>query len=307
MLDRYVRGQTERISPEAPVPIVRIESEEERLGGAANVIQNVHALGGTVVPLGVVGRDSAAERMLDIFRSRSIVTDGILPISSRDTTQKVRIISHSQQMIRLDREKGGDLSGEEEAELVRRLDGLGMDFHAVIIEDYAKGVVTAGLVQEILKRCRSGSSRVPVLVDPAATRMERYRGVDYLTPNHHEAARATGREMANEDDLREIVRILEAQLEPEGILVTRGEQGMSLFLRGQENPFHIPTRAREVFDVSGAGDTVVATMGLALARGASPREAAEIANHAAGIVVGKFGVATVSPDELKANFNHQPE
>jgi D-beta-D-heptose 7-phosphate kinase/D-beta-D-heptose 1-phosphate adenosyltransferase len=306
MLDRYIRGRTERISPEAPVPVVRIESEEERLGGAANVIHNVHALGGTVVPLGIIGRDRAGERILDILKGNSILTDGILSLTSRETTQKIRIISHSQQMIRLDREKSGDLTGEEEAELVKRLDGLQTDFHAVIIEDYGKGVVTSGLVRKILERCRSGASRVPVIVDPSATRMERYRGVDFLTPNHHEAARATGREVGSDDELREVVRILETQIEPEGILVTRGEQGMSLFLRGRE-PVHIPTRAREVFDVSGAGDTVVATMALALGGGATPLEAAEVANHAAGIVVGKFGTATVRPEELKANFDHQPD
>jgi len=306
MLDRYIRGRTERISPEAPVPIVRIETEEERLGGAANVIQNVHALGGTVIPLGIVGRDLAGEKILGILQGESIVTDGVVSLPSRQTTQKIRVISHSQQMIRLDREKTGDLSAEEEAELVSRLDTIGKEVDAVVIEDYGKGVVTSGLVEEILKRCHGSGKRVPVLVDPCATRMDRYRGVDYLTPNNHEAARATGREAANEEELLEVVRILEQQLEPEGILVTRGEHGMSLYLRGRE-PYHIPTRAQEVYDVSGAGDTVVAAMALALARGATAVEAAEVANAAAGIVVGKFGVATVNPAELKASYDHQPD
>jgi rfaE bifunctional protein kinase chain/domain len=304
MLDRYIRGQTERISPEAPVPIVRIEDEEERLGGAANVIRNVHTLGGTVIPLGVVGEDQAGERLLHLFRNESIPTDGVFCSPHRQTTQKIRVIAHSQQMIRLDRENASDLTSEEQAELIQRLDSVGTEFDAVIIEDYAKGVVTRGIVEAVLERC--GSNRAPVVVDPAATRMDRYRGADYITPNHHEAARATGREVKNEQDLDAIVSVLNTQLDPRGILITRGEKGMSLYLRGQE-PHHIPTQAREVYDVSGAGDTVVATMALALACGASPVEAAHAANYAAGVVVGKFGVATVSPDELKLCCNRRKD
>lgn len=306
MLDRYIRGQTERISPEAPVPVVRIESEEERLGGAANVIRNVHTLGASVIPLGVVGNDAAGERLRRLFELDSISTNGVFCSPQRQTTQKIRVIAHSQQMIRLDREDTNDLSEEEEAELTRRLDALGTAFDAVIVEDYAKGVVTRRLVKTIVERCGRRTNRAPVLVDPSATRMERYRGVDYVTPNHHEAARATGREVRSDRDLEEAVSILAKQLQPRGILVTRGEQGMSLFLRGQE-VHHIPTRAREVYDVSGAGDTVVAAMALALARGASPVEAAHVANYAAGVVVGKFGVATVTPAELKASCDQHTD
>jgi len=302
MLDRYIRGQANRISAEAPVPVVRIRSEEERLGGAANVIQNIHALGAAVLPLGIVGQDAAGERLLGHLTERSIPLDGILRSPSRQTTQKIRIIAHSQQMIRLDREDTHDLLAEEEADLLRRLDSLGFGFDGVVVEDYGKGVVTRRFMEGLIERCRAAAKPVPIVVDPTATRMDRYRGADYLTPNHQEAARATGRETRSEEDLEEVVSILTRQLEPKGILVTRGEQGMSLYLRG-EKPYHIPTRAREVYDVSGAGDTVVAVMTLALARGASPVEAAHLSNYAAGVVVGKFGVATCSPDELKANCN----
>jgi len=300
MLDRYVRGATERISAEAPVPIVRIQSEEERLGGAANVLRNARALGATVFPLGVVGDDPPGRRLLEHLRSASISTDTVLRSSTRQTTQKIRVISHSQQMIRLDREDTSELSADEESELLRRLHALGDAFDAVIVEDYAKGVVTRTVMEALLERCRRPGHSIPILVDPTATRMDRYRGVDYITPNHHEAARATGREVRSDADLDAVVAILMEQLAPRGMLVTRGEHGMSLYLRG-ERPHHIPTRAQEVFDVSGAGDTVAAVMGLAIARGATPLDAAHLANYAAGVVVGKFGTATVSRDELKAS------
>lgn len=298
ILDRYLLGVVERVSPEAPVPVHHVEREEERLGGAANVVHNIQALGARVLPLGVLGKDDSGDHLLEMLEKIDVDVRCLIRDSSRPTTCKSRIIAQSQQMIRVDREKRDDLSPNMEKRLVELLRGFRGEYDVVIIEDYGKGVVTPAVVKAVVEESRRETPNKVILVDPSATRMKRYRGTDILTPNHHEVARSVGRELLTEEDLESAANELIDQLEAKGILVTRGERGMSLFMKGEE-PDHIPTKAREVYDVSGAGDTAVAVMAVAMAVGASPIEAAHLANYAGGIAVGKFGVATVSPQELR--------
>ncbi|HEX6738109.1 MAG TPA: D-glycero-beta-D-manno-heptose-7-phosphate kinase [Vicinamibacteria bacterium] len=295
MLDEFVWGRVARISPEAPVPVVEVMGQSFHLGGAANVAANVRALGGEAVVAGVIGRDVAGERVRESL-ARAGVEDALaVAEDDRPTTLKTRIIAHHQQVVRADRERTDEVDAALERALVTRLEPALAAAHAVVVSDYQKGVVTARLMRALLARARRRG--LPLLVDPKVRHFPRYRGVDLVTPNQLEAEQATGVRIRDEADLRTAAERILRQLGCGAVLVTRGENGMSLFPRGGR-PVHVPTAAREVFDVTGAGDTVIATLGLALGARARLPEAAVLANFAAGVAVGKLGTATAAPSEV---------
>lgn len=290
MLDRYVRGKAERISPEAPVPVVRVESEDFSPGGAANVAKNLRALGAEVTAVGVVGDDREGDMLLELLREEGVDLVGVVVDPGRPTTVKTRVIAHHQHVVRVDREVTDPLRGDLEGKLRERISGSLEGVDGVVVSDYAKGTVTQGLLDALT------DGAAPVVVDPKEPNFGLYRKVRCVTPNRLEAERASGVKIGDLDDLERAGRALLERWEADMVLITRGEEGMSLFERDRVT--HIPTVAREVYDVSGAGDTVVATFTLALAAGAEPKEAAYLANVAAGIVVGKLGTATASPEEI---------
>ena len=297
MLDEFLWGSVGRISPEAPVPVVAVTRHTFHLGGAGNVANNVRALGGEPVLAGVIGRDVAGDHVREALEAAGVASALAVADAGRPTTVKTRIVAHHQQVVRADRESAEAIPrGLESAviEQVRRaLPGCG----ALVLSDYQKGVVTPRVMSAVLGLARR--RKVPVLVDPKVRNFRLYRRVAVVTPNQKEAEEASGVTIRTERDLRaageRILRILGCG----AVLVTRGDQGMSLFPAGGR-AVHLPTAAREVFDVTGAGDTVIATVGLALCAGARLAEAAMLANHAAGVVVGKLGTATATPAEVLA-------
>ncbi len=299
MLDRYLWGRVERISPEAPVPVVEIERESFTLGGAGNVAMNLRALGADPRLVGVVGRDAVGDELLAAFRERGVDPGGIVVDASRPTTVKTRVIAHSQQVVRYDRESRADVGGEA---LERVFDVMRRELpacDALVVSDYGKGVVHPETLSVALGLARAKG--IPVCVDPKESHIDHYRGVSILTPNQHEAGWVQGRRIVDEASLREVGRGLQQRLEAEAVLVTRGAQGMTLFERGGRET-HIPTAAREVFDVTGAGDTVVSVVALALAAGADFKTACFVSNHAAGIVIREVGTASCSPQQLLASL-----
>jgi len=299
MLDEYLFGDVERISPEAPVPVVHLKSESYRLGGAGNVAANAAALGAIPRVVGLLGRDGAADRFLTELGNRGIDGAGVVHSDLRPTTTKTRIVAHSQQVVRCDREQAGALTDLEIDQVLgsclAALDGADV----VILSDYAKGCLHPRILKDLLGA--AAERQVPVIVDPAVAAIDRYQPVTAITPNHHEAALATQVFGPPHETIEQIGRRLLQRLDCRYVLVTRGEAGMSLFERDVAT-IHIPTVAREVFDVTGAGDTVATTFSLAMACGASPVEAAVLSNHAAGLVVKKVGVAVATPAELLASF-----
>jgi len=305
MLDQFIWGSVARISPEAPVPVVEFERESFMPGGAANAARNLTALRVNTELFGTVGHDHAARQLKDLLKEQHIGCDGLLPHAARATSLKTRIVAHKQQLVRIDRETRDGLEGRL---LNRLLDAFKVQLKkadAVIICDYGKGVVTQHLLNEIKALCRARG--IWLSLDPKPYHLN-LSNLSLVTPNRKEAF-----ELANLPDetrhnnpladtnLMMVAERLLKELRPAVLLITLGELGMLLCQRDQK-PFHIPTVAREVFDVSGAGDTVIATFTLAIAAGASALEAAIISNHAAGIVVGKIGTATVCADELLRSF-----
>src|SRR5262245_28977227 len=301
MLDRFIVGRVTRISPEAPVPIVRFESEYVRLGGAANVAHNLSVLGARVSLVGIVGNDAAAAALRAQLAAAGIVADGLVVDRDRPTTEKVRVVTErNQQVARIDYERDTDAAGAVERALVDAVARRARDATALLVSDYLKGAITRPVIEALLT-ARSASpsgARVPLIIDPKIPHLACYGGATLVTPNHHEAETATHIRIRGDDDAREAARVFRAVARCEAVLITRGEHGM--WLSTQQADASIPAVAREVADVTGAGDTVVATLALALAAGATMKDAAVLANHAAGIVVGKFGPATVTRDELLA-------
>ncbi|MDQ3753186.1 MAG: D-glycero-beta-D-manno-heptose-7-phosphate kinase [Acidobacteriota bacterium] len=298
MLDEFVWGDVTRISPEAPVPVVDIQRESVRLGGAANVLANLIALGARARVVGVVGDDRAGERLQTELNEAGALHAGasLVVDESRPTTIKTRIIAHNQLVVRADRERRTQVAGEVEERLIETLRGaLKEEADAFVVSDYDKGAVTARVLGEILPL--AVELKIPALVDPKIRNFNAYRPATLVTPNHHEALRLTGTEDDTDEGMAQAARLIRVQLGCDSVLITRGEQGLML-LEGDGEPVYVPTAAREVYDVTGAGDTVIATLAAALAAGASLVEAAMLANHAAGIVVSKLGTATVSADEL---------
>lgn len=310
ILDRFIVGRVTRISPEAPVPIVRFESEYLRLGGAANVAHNIAALGGRVSLVGVVGTDDAAGRLAGELQTAGIEAGGLIRDPGRPTTEKVRIVTERhQQVARIDYEHDADVSPDVERQLADRIARVGRSARALLVSDYLKGVVTRALVETLLAGRRTseagsggrGGERLPpLIIDPKISHLPCYAGATLVTPNHHEAETATLRRIRGDDDARAAARDFRRRACCESVLITRGEQGM--WLSSDDVETAIPSMAREVSDVTGAGDTVVAALALALAADATMLEAAVLANHAAGVVVGKFGPATVTPAELIKTF-----
>ena len=298
MLDEFVWGKVSRISPEAPVPVVWVQSESFMPGGAANVANNLRALGGQVAVVGVVGEDRWGSLLLSELRNRKINTEGVLKVS-RPTTVKTRVIAHHQQVVRVDREQREPLPAAAVGRLIKMMSDHVKRVDAIVIEDYGKGVMTRALLEALIPLARQ--HRKIITVDPKQEHFELYQRVTALTPNRVEAGEAVGRELESDTDVQRAAQEILHRLHCEAVLVTLGEDGMWLFERNGRQ-VRIPTVAQEVFDVAGAGDTVIATFTLALASGASMEQAARMANQAAGIVVGKLGVAVVTPEELSAKL-----
>jgi D-beta-D-heptose 7-phosphate kinase/D-beta-D-heptose 1-phosphate adenosyltransferase len=297
MLDHYIWGKVSRISPEAPVPVVNVTKESVLLGAATNVVNNIHALGGKVNICGVIGHDEAGRQLIHMLRVQGIHTDGLIVEGGRPTTIKTRVIAHSQQVVRFDRETKVGIERDTHRrilEYVKRQADDGLD--AIVLSDYSKGVVTKDLVRDIVKLAKKKD--MIVSVDPKVNHFSIYSGVTILTPNTKEASIGSKIEIEDDESLLRAGALLLKRLKCNAVLVTRGEHGMSLFERSGRVT-HIPTVAQEVFDVTGAGDTVISTLTLAMAASADMVDAARLSNYAAGIVVGVVGTATVKPDELK--------
>ncbi|RKX23817.1 MAG: bifunctional heptose 7-phosphate kinase/heptose 1-phosphate adenyltransferase [Candidatus Zixiibacteriota bacterium] len=294
ILDKYIWGAAERISPEAPIPIVKVDREETRLGGAGNVVNNLISLGCHVQIASVVGSDEAGTELKQLLQRQGVATAGIQRDSKRTTTCKTRIIAGHQQLVRLDHEDCILVDSFQEDQLLEFVDKVLGDVDVVLVSDYLKGVLSDRTLGEIIRISKKHSR--PVVVDPKGKDFSRYKGVTLLTPNQREAEWATGGEILNHDSLLVIGESLYHDLELGALLITRGSRGMSLFTEDQ--PTHLATEAREVYDVSGAGDTVLSLCAVGLAGGLPLTDSAELANLAAGIVVGKVGTATVSPAEL---------
>ena len=301
MLDRFIVGRVTRISPEAPVPIVRFESEHVRLGGAANVAHNIAALGGRASLVGIVGGDAAGVQLRAQLAAAGVDAAGLVEDRDRPTTEKVRVVTErNQQVARIDYERDGDAGGDVERAVVAQVARLGRDVKALLISDYLKGTITRAVVEAMLSARSASAGRVPLIVDPKIPHLACYAGATLVTPNHHEAEIATHLRVRSDDEARQAARDFRTRAQCEAVLITRGEHGM--WLSEGDMDGSIPAVAREVSDVTGAGDTVVATLALAMAAGATMAEAAALANLAAGIVVGKFGPATLSASELAASF-----
>jgi D-beta-D-heptose 7-phosphate kinase/D-beta-D-heptose 1-phosphate adenosyltransferase len=301
MLDHFQFGRVDRISPEAPVPVVRFERDEYRLGGAANVAHNVVAVGGRAELVGVVGRDEAAAELRRHARAAGIDDRAFVEDPARPTTRKTRIVtSRNQQVARLDHEVDRDVSGAVLGAVRSAAARAISQADAVVLSDYRKGVVTATVIEEAI---RGAAGRVPVLVDPKVPDALRYRGATLITPNHHEAELMTSAAIRTPDDVRAAARRLHDHTGA-SILITWGEHGMWVLDAGGPAVVEaaLPAEAREVSDVTGAGDTVIAVLAVALAAGASLVDAARLANTAAGLVVARFGPAAVTHAELDAAF-----
>ena len=305
MLDEYLFGEVNRISPEAPVPIVRVLRERAVLGGAANVAANLKAVGAEPAVVGTLQNDVAGERLLRLLAGLNIHSEGIVQDASRPTIIKTRVIGQQQQMLRIDREEPGDLEEETVAGLRATLAKVLQDAGALIVSDYAKGVVGPHLMEAVRDLCRGRG--IPWIVDPKPSHRHLYHGATLMTPNTKELAELSGQQARTDADVAKAGRQLVGDLGLAGLLVTRSEKGMALFAPDaiHREPWLIPTEAQEVFDVSGAGDTVIAVFSAAVAAGGDWKDAAMLANAAAGVVVGKVGTATATPAEILAHYQDQ--
>jgi rfaE bifunctional protein kinase chain/domain len=295
MLDEYIWGEVRRISPEAPVPVVTVRRRTHVPGGAGNTAINVASLGGRALLAGVIGDDAAGGRLGEVLRQKGVTTDGLLVDPLRITTTKTRVVAHQQQVVRVDDEHTAPLAPELEERLLEIIDERLPGVDACILSDYAKGAVSARLAQEIVSRARRAGK--PLVVDPKGTDFAKYRGATVVKPNIQEARQVCPHLGNSEPGPEDISRHLLGLLDGSALLLTCGADGMSLFEAGA-GPVHIPSMARDVFDVTGAGDTVAGTLALALAAGASLELAAHLANRAAGIVVAKVGTAQATAAEL---------
>jgi D-beta-D-heptose 7-phosphate kinase/D-beta-D-heptose 1-phosphate adenosyltransferase len=299
MVDRFMIGRVSRISPEAPVPVVVFDREEFRLGGAANVANNVRALGGAVDLIGVIGNDESGTLLKNELAATGIPSTGLITDLGRRTTTKMRVVtSRNQQVSRIDFESDHEVGVPVEDAIAAQVDMRARSAQVILVSDYQKGVITRRSMAHLIAFAQTHG--VPVIVDPKVPHIDYYAGAALVTPNHIEAESATNSRITSHEDARRASTALRQRLGVESVLITRGEHGMWLDHAGADG--YLPASAREVADVTGAGDTVIATLALAIAAGATMPEAARLANEAAGIVVGRFGAATVSPAELKARF-----
>ncbi len=297
ILDHFLWGSVSRISPEAPVPVVNVTRENIMLGGAANVLHNLYALGAKASLCGVIGNDVMGDQLLGLLAELSSATGGVVKVDDRPTIKKTRVIANNQQVVRVDREDSGEVPAEAVEKILAHIDANIDNFDAVIVSDYAKGLITESFMAR-LQDCLAGHRSVPLIVDPKPGRSGCYHGVTLITPNNHEAEQMAGIVIRDEESLLTAAQTLLDELSCQAIMITRGEAGMALLERGQ-SLVTIPTVAKEVFDVTGAGDTVIATLSVGLAVGLPLGTAATLANIAAGIVVGKVGTATVSVFEIQ--------
>ncbi|HEY9167314.1 MAG TPA: D-glycero-beta-D-manno-heptose-7-phosphate kinase [Candidatus Kryptonia bacterium] len=294
MLDKYVWGVVSRISPEAPVPVLEVESESAKLGGAANVANNIRSLGADAYLIGVVGDDSSGRKLRELVREMGLSDAGILNDGDRPTTVKTRVIAHGQHVVRMDYELRREIGRSMVAQFVSLLESMSDRIDAILLEDYNKGMLTAELLSAAIKFGRKNGKVVSV--DPKQNNFFEYKGVTVFKPNRKEAENALGCHISSDEQAVDAAKELMSRLDCENVLLTRGEKGMTLVEKNGEF-VHLPTKAREVADVSGAGDTVISTLTVALIGGANIKEAAVIANHAGGIVCGEVGIAPV--DRIK--------
>jgi D-beta-D-heptose 7-phosphate kinase/D-beta-D-heptose 1-phosphate adenosyltransferase len=304
MLDEYLWGNVSRISPEAPVPVVEIAKETIKLGGAANVALNIKALGSEPILVSFVGKDKNGGKLISLLKSSKISDEGVLVDKDRPTTSKTRIIAHNQQIVRADRENADEVGSELSDKFLKFVSDRIKQIDAVIVSDYGKGMMTLNFLQELIDLARKNNKFLAV--DPKETHFMNYKKVSLITPNHNEAGFAFGKRIRDEKSLEEVGWGLLDRLQAESILITRGEKGMSLF-QNDKVLTHFPTVAKKVYDVTGAGDTVISAFVMAYSAGANLKESALIANHAAGIVVGEIGTAQVDCkslwDDLKNSIN----
>jgi rfaE bifunctional protein kinase chain/domain len=297
MVDHFIWGNVSRISPEAPVPVVDVQKDSILLGGCANVLNNIHAMGGKVYVAGVIGADGIGRKLIAELGDRKIETEGIVVNKDRPTTLKTRIVAHGQQMVRFDKEDTKPISQSSINKILDYVRSLRKKIGAIVISDYNKGVVSKELIQGI--KTIVDDLDIFICLDPKQNNFSIYKGVHVITPNHYEVQRAAGMEIAEADDIQRLSEYLLKKFSFPAILVTRGEEGMSLFENGRKIVHtHFPAQAKEVYDVTGAGDTVIGMLALGLAAKADIKEATCLANLAAGIVVEKIGTATVSQKEL---------
>jgi len=297
IVDHFIWGKVSRISPEAPVPVVDVRQENLLLGGAANVLNNIYSLGGRGTLCGVIGCDPMADQLEHLLRQLPSPVDGIFRSDDRPTMVKTRVVAHNQQVVRFDRENRLPLPAGVQQRIENYLDANIDSFDAVVISDYAKGLISEELMVFLRRRLAKGKPK-PLIADPKPGRLQFFRQVSIVTPNNQEAELMSGIIITDHQSLQQAAEILLGKLDCQAVLITRGEEGMALFEKGKPF-FSIPTKAREVYDVTGAGDTVVAVLALGLAAGYDFKVASSLANYAAGIVVGKLGTATTSVEELK--------
>jgi rfaE bifunctional protein kinase chain/domain len=300
MLDHYIWGRVERISPEAPVPVLDVQKEEYRLGGAANVALNLRALGAEVFLCGVVGKDDSGNMVRELLQKNGINPVALITDNKRSTTRKTRIGAVNQQIVRIDHEDRTDISEKTELQLLEKMNKLMPEIDAVIIEDYNKGLMTETLINSTIRTVRKYKKLISV--DPKQKNFFQYQQVDVFKPNYNEVQRNLGVVFENDAEFDRQARLLKARLKCRNLVITRGEKGLYVFSE-QNEVHHIPTFAREVYDVSGAGDTVISALTLSLCEDCDIQTAAIIANHAAGIVCGKMGTATASIEEIRQSYH----
>lgn len=295
MIDRYIWGSVSRISPEAPVPVIEVTEENERLGGAANVGNNIVSLGGKCTLIGVVGNDINGNVLKKLVEEMGMNSGGIVTDSSRMTTVKTRVIALQQHVVRIDHEQKNDISPSIVSEIINHLEKNISNIDGIILEDYNKGVLTKELIKSVTELANKHNKLVAV--DPKLNHFLDYKNVTVFKPNLKETSEGLGRKIKSEEEVKQAGNELLDKLQAKHVLITRSEKGMSLFSSNGKY-FHVPTHAREVADVSGAGDTVIATMTLALAANASAEEAASLANLAGGLVVGEVGIVPAEPQKI---------
>ncbi|MEN6621812.1 MAG: D-glycero-beta-D-manno-heptose-7-phosphate kinase [Smithella sp.] len=297
MVDHFIWGKVSRISPEAPVPVVDVQKDSILLGGCANVLNSIYAMGGKAYVAGVIGTDNIGKRLVEELRQREVDTSGIIVEKDRPTTLKTRIVAHGQQMVRFDKESRRAIPKKSIKKILEYIKSLQNKIGAIIVSDYSKGVISRELIEGIKEIVQN--ENIFVCLDPKQSDFSIYEGVYVVTPNHYEAQRAAAMEIKDENDLKQVGAALLNKYNFQALLITRGEEGMSLFEKGRKIAHtHFSAQAKEIYDVTGAGDTVIGVLALSLAAKASLQEATCLANQAAGIVVGKVGTATVSQEEL---------
>jgi D-beta-D-heptose 7-phosphate kinase/D-beta-D-heptose 1-phosphate adenosyltransferase len=299
MLDRYWWGDVTRISPEAPVPVVRLKKNTYAVGGAANVAANITGLGAKVYLAGVVGNDADAATFKDLLSGANISTECVVSSEHRPTTVKTRVIAHNQQVVRVDQETASELDPEDEEMILKAIDRVIAGVDLIIISDYAKGVLTSNILARLITKAKDLGKTV--LVDPKGKDFSKYAGASLLTPNRREAAEACHLESESQDLIEKAGSKILSELDLEALLITQSEDGMTLFTRGGD-PEHLEAAAREIYDVTGAGDTVIACLGSAMAAGADCLAAAKIANIGAGIVIRQLGTTHITADRLLAEL-----